>query len=259
GSQVKIWDVKTGRELRSITPTEVAMQAEFTGDGRSIAIISGMGQISLWDVQSGSKLRDLTTSPMASFKPPVFNPGQMKPGQMPVMPNMDDIARMLTNTIGTMSAGTMGQSVTSLAFTNDGRILATGGVESKSNFDLAAMMNSAMTKPPKKGSKPPDYNNMMKDFKVEAVGRVQLWDVASGREISAIKGHGRGVSKVAFSRDGKLLASGGTDSTIKIWDVATQKELSTLTGHTASIESIDFSPDGACLLRRLTTAARLSG
>jgi WD40 repeat protein/uncharacterized caspase-like protein len=247
GSQVKIWDVKTGRELRSISPGEVPMQAEFTSDGRSLAIISGMGQISLWDAQSGNKLRDLASSPMASFKPPVFNRGQMKPGQMPVMPNMDDIAKMLTNTIGTMSAGTMGQSVTSLAFTSDGRTLATGGVESKSNIDLAAMMNSAMTQRPKKGSKPPDPADMMKDFKVEAVGRVQLWDVASGQEIAAIRGHGRGVSKVAFSRDGKLLAAGGTDSTIKIYDVTTQKELRTLTGHTAAIESMDFSPDGRLL------------
>jgi len=242
GSRVTIWDVKSGRELRSLTPTEVAMQAEFTGDGRSIAIIGGMGQISLWDVQSGSKLRDLTSSPLATFRPPVITPGQM-----PTMPNMDDIAKVLTNTLGTISAGTMGQSVTSLAFTNDGRTLATGGVESKGNFDLAAMMKSAMNPRQKKGSKTPDPADMMKDYKVEAVGRVQLWDVASGREIAAISGHGRGVSKVAFSRDGKFLASGGTDSTIKIWDVATQKELRTLTGHIAAIESIDFSPDGRLL------------
>ena len=254
-AQVKIWEVKTGRELRSITPTEIPMQAEFTGDGRSLAIIGGMGQVSLWDVQSGSKLRDLTSSPMATFTPPVF-----KPGQMPTMPNMDDIAKMLTNTIGTMSAGTMGQSVTSLAFSIDGRTLATGGVESKGNFDLAAMMNSAMNPRQKKGSKQPDPADMMKDFKVEAVGRVQLWDVASGREIAAIKGHGRAVSKVAFSRDGKLLASGGTDSTIKIWDVATQKELRMMSVVTLLRSSRSISvPMGACLLQRVTTAAHLSG
>ena len=241
GAQVKLWEVKTGRELRSITPTELPMEAEFTADGRSIVTI-GMGQIALWDVQSGNKIRDLTASQVSTFTPPVF-----KPGQMPTMPNMTDIAAMMTNTIGTMSAGTMGRSVTSAAFTSDGRTLATGGVESKPNIDLAAMMNSAMNPKQKKGSKPPDPADIMKDFKVEAVGQVQFWDVASGRQIAAIKGHGRGVSKVAFSRDGKLLASGSTDSTIKIWDVATQKELRTLAGHTAAIESIDFSPDGRLL------------
>ncbi len=103
----------------------------------------------------------------------------------------------------------MGQTVTSLAFTSDSKLLATGGVESKANIDIAAMMSGAMNPRQKKGSKQPDTDDIMKDLKVEAVGKVQLWDVASGRPIAAIKGHGRGVSKVAFSRDGKLLASGG--------------------------------------------------
>jgi len=57
----------------------------------------------------------------------------------------------------------------------------------------------------------------MKDMKVEAIGQVVLWDVASGSEIGALKGHGKGVTQVAFSRDGRLLASGSTDNTIKIW------------------------------------------
>ena len=241
GAQVKIWDVKTGRELRSIEPSELSMEAEFTANARSLVIL-GMGHISLWDVQSGSKLRDLTASPMSAFTAPVI-----KPGQMPTMPNMADIAAMMTSTLGTVSAGTMGQSVTSAAFTSDGRTLATGGVESKPNIDIAAMMNAAMNPRQKKGSKQPDPADMMKDLKVEAIGQVQFWDVASGRQLSAIKGHGRGVTKVAFSRDGKLLASGSSDSTIKIWDVATQKELRMLSGHTASIESIDFSPDGRLL------------
>src|SRR5689334_896305 len=43
GAQVKIWDLKTGRELHSFTPGEIPMQAEFSADGRSIAVISGMG------------------------------------------------------------------------------------------------------------------------------------------------------------------------------------------------------------------------
>jgi WD40 repeat protein/uncharacterized caspase-like protein len=243
GSQVKLWDVKTGRELRSLTSNEIPTDADFSADGRLIGTIGAMGQISLWDAQSGSKLRDLASSPMSTFSPPVI-----KPGQIPAMPNMADIAAMMTNVMGSMSAGTPGQTVTSLAFSSDGRMLATGGVESKSNIDIAAMMSGAMSQRPKqKGSKAPDPADMMKDLKVEAVGRVQFWDVATGREIGTIRGHGRGVSKVAFSRDSKLLATASTDSTIKIWDVATRSELRTLTGHTSGIESIDFTPDGRLL------------
>jgi len=242
GSQVKLWDLKTGRELRSINTGELPNDAEFSADGRTIAIISGMGHVSLWDLQSGSKLRDLTSSPLSTFTAPAT----IKPGQMPTMPNMADMAAMITSTLGAMSAGTMGQTVTSLAFTSDGKLLAAGGFDSKANIDIAAMMSGAMNPRQKKGSKPIDPD-MMKDLKVEAVGQVQIWDVTTARPIAAIKGHGRGVSKVAFSRDNKLLASGGTDNTIKIWDVATQSELRMLTGHTSAIESMDFSPDGRLL------------
>ena len=244
GSQVKLWDVKTGRELRSLISTDIPTNVDFSTDGRLIGTLGAMGQIALWDAQSGSKLRDLASSPTGSFTPPVI-----KPGQMPTMPNMADIAAMMTNVMGSMAAGTPGQTVTSLAFSDDGRILATGGVESKANIDIAAMMSGAMGQRPKgqKGSKPIDPSDMMKDLKVEAVGRVQLWDVTTGREIGAIRGHGRAVSKVAFSRDSKLLATASTDNTIKIWDVATRSELRTLTGHTSGIESIDLTPDGRLL------------
>jgi WD40 repeat protein/uncharacterized caspase-like protein len=241
GSQVKVWDVKNGRELRSFTTTDIPMDVDFTGDGKLIAIAGAMGQISVWDAQSGSKLRDLTSSPLNKITNPVI-----KPGQMPTMPNMADIAAIMNNTLGMLSAGTMGRTVTSLAFTPDGRTLATGGFESKTNIDLAAMMSGA-TQRPKKGSKQPNPDDLMKDLKVEAAGQVKFWDVASGRELGAITGHGRGVNYVAFSRDGKLLASAATDNTIKIWDAATRNELRLLTGHTAAIESIDFTPDGRLL------------
>ena len=246
GSQIKIYDVKTGREIRSLAANESPSEVDFSADGRVIATIGSMGKSSLWDAQSGSKLRDLTASPIPSFTPP-----QIKPGQMPSMPNMAEISAMMTNMMGAMAAGTMGQTVTSLAFSPDGRTVVTGGVESKANIDFGAMMSGAMSgakggKRPK-GQKTPDPDDFMKDFKVESVGQVQIWDVASGREIGALKGHGRAVAKVAFSRDGKLLATAGTDSTIKLWDFAAKRELKTLTGHTSNIESLDFSPDGSLI------------
>ena len=77
--------------------------------------------------------------------------------------------------------------------------------------------------PGKRSKKQPDPDqDFMKNMKVETIGQVMLWDVASGSEIGALKGHGKGVTQVAFSRDGRLLASGSTDNTIRIWDVATQ-------------------------------------
>src|SRR5262249_43816266 len=76
---------------------------------------------------------------------------------------------------------------------------------------------------------------------------VRLWDVATGKERNALKGHTRCVSSVAFSPDGQVLASGATDGTIKLWDVARGKELATLKGHIKQILSLAFSPDGKTL------------
>jgi WD40 repeat protein len=57
----------------------------------------------------------------------------------------------------------------------------------------------------------------------------------------------RDVTSVAFSPDGRLLASGSYDKTIKLWDVATGSLVRTLSGHTDDVYSVAFSPDGRLL------------
>jgi WD40 repeat protein len=52
---------------------------------------------------------------------------------------------------------------------------------------------------------------------------------------------------LAFSPDGKLLATGGDDQVVKIWDLATLKEQADLEGPTHSITSLTFSADGRAL------------
>jgi WD40 repeat protein len=62
-----------------------------------------------------------------------------------------------------------------------------------------------------------------------------------------LKGHTGPVNSVAYSPDGKTLASGSRDQTIKLWEAAAGKEQATLKGHTAPVESVAYSPDGKTL------------
>jgi len=256
-SQLKIWDAATGREIQTLNLSSSPADVRFSPDGQTIATVALQGEITLWELASGRRLQALTNAPgqtSNSFPVPAVsplpNPGKIKRGQIPNMvnmPNMADLAAMMTNMLGTMSAGTMGRTVTSLSFSPDGKILASGGVESKSNFNPAQMMTQAANPKRSKGQNPPTSQDILNDMKIETTGQIVLWNPATGQQITAIKGHGKGVTNVVFSHDGKLIASAATDNTIKIWDVATQRELRTLTGHTANIESMDFSPDGKLL------------
>ena len=52
---------------------------------------------------------------------------------------------------------------------------------------------------------------------------------------------------VAFSPDGKTLASGGRDGNVKLWDVATERNTATHNEHFGAVSSVAFSPDGKTL------------
>ncbi len=58
---------------------------------------------------------------------------------------------------------------------------------------------------------------------------------------------GRGVNSVAFSPDGRLLASCSWDRTVRLWDPATGEHRGTLTGHAGIVREVAFSPDGQLL------------
>jgi WD40 repeat protein len=75
--------------------------------------------------------------------------------------------------------------------------------------------------------------------------RITLWDVMTGREVMQLDGHDDWVWSVAFSPDGKHLASGGGDGRVVVWDVRTARRMQELRGRRgSSVLSVAFTPDG---------------
>ena len=62
--------------------------------------------------------------------------------------------------------------------------------------------------------------------------------------ITAYHGHTSTVFAVAWSPDGKLIASGGDDSTVQVWDAITGHLLTKYSGHTGTVYAVAWSPDG---------------
>ena len=81
----------------------------------------------------------------------------------------------------------------------------------------------------------------------ETFGFVKVLDVATGRELLKLNGHTARVNCVAYSPDGRRLASGSFDRTVKLWDAARGDEVFTLSGHTQGVLRVAFSPDGNLL------------
>jgi WD40 repeat protein len=76
---------------------------------------------------------------------------------------------------------------------------------------------------------------------------IHVWDVTNSVEAYTLRGHEGWIRNVIFSPDGKRLASGSTDLSVRIWDTASQRTIYTLTGHTDLIGGLAWSSDGTQL------------
>jgi eukaryotic-like serine/threonine-protein kinase len=78
-------------------------------------------------------------------------------------------------------------------------------------------------------------------------GEVRIRDAANGKLLQTLRGHKDAVTCLAFSADGKRLATGGSDTAVKIWSLTDGRELAVYHGHTDHVTTVAFASDGKTL------------
>ncbi len=229
GGTAALWDADSGRQIGEAGgrhPGDVTALA-YSADGRRLAVGSwGMGEpgdVEVWDAQ-----REQVLWRQAAHE-----------GAIPALAFSPDGATLATGgarefvrtrqvfaeiKLWDAATGNLKQTWTddgetfALAFSPDGRAIATGG----GSAGGAAGRGSEQ-------------------------GIVQARDAATGKILWRNRAHATGVLSVAFSPNGKMVASGGQDNTVRLWDAATGKALRTLDSSGLRVNAVAFSPDGKLL------------
>jgi len=246
---LKLWDVATGRVVRTLDHHEGINSVAFSPDGRTIATGAGVGSIKLWDRQTGSL--HWTQGRGDGVLTVAVSPD----GKALASGYRDKSVRIWdcrTGALLRLLAGHEGH-VVSVAFSPDSKLLASGsddGTVKLWEVTKGTGLQSLKCPPGTQASvafAPDGQRLAVGGGTGVAPGHVQVWDVRAGTPLWSQEGLEGYVVSVAFSPDGETVASTGFDRRVRLWDARTGATLHQMSGHTNTVNAVSFSPDGTKL------------
>ncbi len=227
----------------------------FSPDGKALVTGSEDKTLRLWDAQSG-QLKHTLPNPGGEVTAVAFSPDG---GTLAAALNYDSTLKSYSVIIVDMQAAKFGEIkqkltyssnvISFMAFSPDGRTLFGGSYRALRLWDTGTW---ELRRENPMGEINPAYA-MSADGKLVATGgsnenEVKVWDAESGELKLTLNGHNKGVLSLAFSRDGRTLASGSYDNTARLWDTESGDSKRTFVGENLNaIFSVAFSPDGRTL------------